>query len=222
MKIKQYFFERFSEYNDSDDRYRLGNRILYNMVNQYPGNKDYNQIVAKMWIIGRTYAAAVERRPNKEETPGEFYYDYVAPTIANGRLDRMIKRIKSKKYSEINKKSIRDVLLIHKYLVDQIKGITEKEKRSLASKYLHFHLPKLVFIYDSRVAGSIGKFVGKCPSNLILDEYDEVYAKFVFKAYEIYKAIKEIKFKSRHGDTLPRVVDNFLLRESDSDSAEED
>jgi hypothetical protein len=34
-----------------------------------------------------------------------------------------------------------------------LRDLTGLEKRALASKYLHFHLPRLFFIYDSRAAG---------------------------------------------------------------------
>jgi hypothetical protein len=40
----------------------LGNDILYEMCEKYPGHDEDNEIIAKIWLIGRSYAAAIERR----------------------------------------------------------------------------------------------------------------------------------------------------------------
>ena len=195
----------------------MGNGVLYDLVAQHPGNKNLDEIVAKFWIIGRSYAATVERRGNKAATPGDFYYGYVAPAIADSDLDERINEMKQKQYTEINREALEHVLSLHGYLVGLLKDLTEKEKRSLASKYLHFHLPHLVFIYDSRVSQVIGKFARvRVRSSDIQDGWDSTYAKFAFRVYAIYQKLRERPFASRHGDTLPRVIDNFLLRYCDS------
>ena len=218
MKTSNYFDKEFALYDDENNRYRLANNILYKIVKDHPGNKNHDEIVTKCWIIGRTYAAAIERRPNKDDTPGDFYYKYVAPKIAKSNLDKMINKIKRKKYQEINEAALKDILDIHAYLVGLIKGITKREKRSFASKYLHFHLPDLVFIYDSRVSSVIGKFVdGKIKSSSLKESWDKTYATFAYKAFEIYKSLKKRNYVSRY-DTLPRVIDNFLLRYCDDNN----
>lgn len=223
MRTNDYFDNNFRNYNDDDKRFRLGNKVLYKLVEDYPSNTNYDEIVAKFWIIGRTYAAAIERRSNKDDTPGDFYYDYVAPTIANSELESRINDIKNANYSEITEDVLKKILSVHGYLVNLIKGITGKEKRSLASKYLHFHLPNLVFIYDSRVASVIGKFIQGNTKGLDIDEeWDSVYARFAYKAFEIYKKLKDDGFASAHGDTLPRVVDSFLLRYCDEHNVDTD
>ena len=159
----------------------------------------------------------MERRSNKATTPGDFYYDYVAPRICESELDAKIAAVKAKNYEEVSEESIRDILDLHGYLVGILKGLTGKDKRSLASKYLHFHLPDLVFIYDSRVSKVIGEFVdGKVKVPNKDPNWDEVYAKFVYKVFEIYKTLRREDYHSENGDTLPRVIDTFLLRYCDS------
>ena len=219
LKTNNYFVEEFKKYDDSDERYRLANQLLYKIVKDYPDNTDAHHIVTKFWIIGRTYAAAIERRNNKADTPGDFYYEYVAPAIADSELDKKISDIK-KKHKELTDEALRDVLSLHGYLVKLIKGITKKEKRSLASKYLHFHLPELVLIYDSRVASVIGKFINGRTNGLKIEkDWDKVYAIFAYKAYEIYKTLKKERYASK-ADTLTRVVDTFLLRYCDEHNVE--
>ena len=201
--------EKIKDYNDNDDRYRLANRVLYKMVEEHPSHKDENEIVAKMWIIGRTYAAAIERRPNKSKTPGDFYYKYVAPKLKESEIDSKIEELAQ--YNSISESNLPQILSVHKYLMDIFRELTQKEKRSLASKYLHFHLPKLFFIYDSRVASVVTDFTGKKSRDLqIPEDADAVYAKFCFKAFQIYNSLN-----STYSEEKTRVVDNILLRYCD-------
>lgn len=201
--------EKINTYNDGDDHYRLANNILYNMVERYPYHIDENEIVSKMWIIGRTYAAAIERRPNKSDTPGDFYYGYVAPKLMASQIDEKIAALR--RYRTITEDNLPKILSVHKYLMDIFKELTQKEKRSLASKYLHFHLPDLFFIYDSRVASVITKFSGKKQRSLQLpDDSDKTYAEFCYKALTIYNGLT-----ANYTEKKTRVVDNILLRYCD-------
>ena len=40
----------------------LANKTLYDLCSKHPNHKNNEEIIAKVWIIGRTYAAAIERR----------------------------------------------------------------------------------------------------------------------------------------------------------------
>ena len=211
--------ERIENYEDNNSRWRLGNTILYEMVSNHPRHTDEDEIVSKMWIIGRTYAAAIERRPNKAETPGDFYYDYVAPKLIRSEIDEKIDLLRN--YTTITRENLPSILSVHKYLMDQFTELTQKEKRSLASKYLHFHLPELFIIYDSRVASVITQFAGKKPRGLeIPQDADKTYAEFCYKALLIYDELN-----GNYSDTKTRVIDNILLRycdEIDLSSNDED
>lgn len=211
LTIKDTFKREFDNYKDEDNSFRDANKVLYDFVKKHPLHTDKDFVVAKFWLIGRTYAAQAERceRDDKEE----FYYYHLAPGIKSEELDDKIKEIK-RKYKTLSNDALYKVLELHKYLVDMIKDITDQENISLASKYLHFHLPNLVFIYDSRVSSVIGHFVkGKIYSKELEGKnFDITYAKFAYKAFEIYKELKNINFSSNYGDTLLRVIDNFLLR----------
>lgn len=52
----------------------LGNQVLYDLCRQYPGHTDEQAVIAKIWLIGRTYAAAIERRWTKSELTGDRFY----------------------------------------------------------------------------------------------------------------------------------------------------
>ena len=200
---------KITNYDDNNSHWRLANSVLYDMVTKHPHHTNKNEVVSKMWIIGRTYAAAIERRPNKADTPGDFYYDYVAPKLIESDIDQRINSLRQ--YQTITSDNLPSILSVHKYLMDLFTALTHKEKRSLASKYLHFHLPKLFFIYDSRVASVITKFAGKRPRRFVLPEdADKTYADFCYKALLIYNELK-----NEYSDEKTRVIDNILLRYCD-------
>lgn len=197
----------FKEFlNNKTDRWQLANGILYRMCEEHPLHVDENEIVAKLWIIGRTYAAALERRKNKKDDKIDFYYEEAAPAIKEFQkyLDNSIE--------EINKGSnITIVIKTHKLLVDNFKKITGLEKRSLASKYLHFHCRNAVYIYDSIASTSMNKLV-KNPEKDFLDgmdekNFDKTYADFVAKML-VLKAHLE---NSLNINLSPRDLDDFLL-----------
>ncbi len=60
----------------------FGNQILYDICrNNFKHDRD-DIIIAKILFIGRIYAAAVERRRNKQDVINDnFYVDIIAPTI---------------------------------------------------------------------------------------------------------------------------------------------
>jgi hypothetical protein len=98
-------------------------------------------------------------------------------------------------------------------------------KRSLASKYLHFHVPHMVFIYDSCALKEIKK---KCMNGSAIAQikewelkvlsklenpkkavsFDRKYLNFCLKCLYVYlgKRKKDPKF-------TPRALDNLLLKQ---------
>lgn len=125
-----------------------GNSVLYNMCKNEPYHRDIGKAFGKMWIIGRSYSASIERGAGvHRENSIDFYSEKVGPMLVNSELDSWIKELK--KIKRITHDNSELLLEIHLNFVKEIKSITNKNKRSLASKYLHFHAPDSVFIYDS-------------------------------------------------------------------------
>lgn len=132
-----------------DSKWNYANSILYEMCSKNPLHIDADIIVGKIWLIGRSYAAAIERRKNKDENDDDdFYYEVVAPKMLSigETLDERIAELNN--YTVLTEEKLDLVLNTHKMLTDAFFDITELEKRSLASKYLHFHCPQMFFIYD--------------------------------------------------------------------------
>jgi hypothetical protein len=188
----------------------FGNEILYKMCEQNFEHKQIDKIVGKVILIGRAYAAAIERRKNKTEESDNFYIDKVAPKIKNSKLDDYIGQLKSQ--SELTEKNIPDILKLHFYLTELIKQITDQNKRSFSSKYLHFHLPNLFFIYDTRAVKAIRLLKTKLPKKhkTELDDngIDKEYATFFYKCYEQKKELE----KENSRILSIRHFDNILMK----------
>jgi len=113
-------------------------------------------------------------------------------------------------YDAPQEKFFEDVL--KKRLADLMKSnfkeLTGKEKRSLASEYLHFHVP-IFPIYDSRANNSINEIVEEKinPSELI---GDKEYSKFCNKVLILYNYIKAALEKN----PALREIDTFLINKA--------
>ena len=67
--------------NITNSRWEYGNSVLYRMCEEEPEHKQIDVIVGKIWLIGRSYAAAIERRKNAVVVGDDFYYDEIAPKL---------------------------------------------------------------------------------------------------------------------------------------------
>ena len=197
---------------DESDFWAFGNEVLYSLCRDYPEHKKGDVVAAKIWLIGRSYAAAVERRKNIDAenpiTNDAFYKDVVAPSIIYSALDEKLDSLRQ--FSDINESSIAPVLEVHRYFVDLLYKITGHHKRSLASKYLHFHKPKLFYIYDSIAGAGLSKVMPKYRVRKVSrdDGFDAAYSIYSFKLLELQKEIKQ-----KFGEQLtPRQLDKMLLK----------
>lgn len=186
-----------------------GNNILYSLVKKNFRHSKREEVLTKVLFIGRIYAAALERR---KETNGwantEFYTSQIWPRFQKMDLDRKIDEIKKSKLSA--NETVTRALLLHGYLMQHLHKLTKLQKRSFASKYLHFHLPHIFFLYDSRALAGIRRFEPPAHSfvNEILSEgMDEEYAKYFCRCTNFLRRIKDecgISF-------TPRGIDNLLM-----------
>jgi len=70
------------------------------------------------------------------------------------------------------------------YLTDIFTKISGIEKRSLSSKYLHFHFPDLFFLYDSRAVTSSRRLLPRFKAEIPPKNVDKEYGNF-FSDYTI-------------------------------------
>lgn len=146
--------------DDEEDPWWLGNRVLYELCKEYPGHTDQRQIIAKVWLIGRAYSASVERGRsiNRTDSSGlTGFYEKVAKALGDSELDNRLAEVREREgFSE---ETLPAIISTHASLVQALKAVNSRQKRSFASKYLHFHEPTVFPIYDSIAVASLGNFV---------------------------------------------------------------
>jgi hypothetical protein len=188
----------------------LGNRVLYDLCKRHPTHKTDEEIVAKIWLIGRSYAASIERRKNAKQIGDDFYVDTVAPMMRSSEIDSWLVWA-----SNTSTPGTPETISVHKRLMDCFKSITDLGKRSLASKYLHFHLPDKFYIYDSRARQAITKVVPRLNqiTDIAVDNYDQEYKDFVRRCTWLRDRIL-----ANHRTLLsPREIDKLLLAIADGE-----
>jgi hypothetical protein len=191
-----------------DDPWAIGNEVLYDLCRRYPYHERDDEIIAKVWLIGRAYSASIERGRGDAAGVGlsndQFYCSALPMALRKSNLDLMLADLKDVR--EITDANAARVLKVHAHLVKVFFSLTRKDKRSLASKYLHFHRPDLFFIYDSRAAAGIRK-LDLGPNTLHAPKADGPYLQFVAAALRLRREVEK-----KFGKLLtPRQLDRLLL-----------
>jgi hypothetical protein len=190
--------------------WKLGNDCLYSLCANNPHHGRIEDVVAKLWLIGRSYSAALERRKNKHKNDPEFYEYIAAPAIIKSELDFQLKRVRE--YPGITNKNLHILIEIHSFLTNLFCQITELNKVSLASKYLHFHFPAHFFLMDSRARIGLRKLAKGARTSLSFPD-DYGYGKFCAKLIALRQHINTTK-----GQWLsPRKIDTLLLMIADTE-----
>lgn len=189
-------------------QWELSNGVLYDLCRQHPLHDSPEKVVAKILLIGRVYAAAIERRRGKTEGSDEFYFSAVAPTVMKSRLDDWI--AEAARHDLDHDGGLDAMAEAHGQTTRLFQKISGLEKRSLASKYLHFHVPRLFFIYDTRAVSGmsvVSGIVGRAKATESGSSGDATYRKFASKCLRLREHLK-----AEYGATLdPRQLDNLLL-----------
>jgi len=187
--------------------WEIANKILYKICRDYPRHDSIEVAIAKIWIIGRTYAAAIER--GAEHAGDQFYETKVGPQMVVG-IDSIFEPLRTIK--SVADKNLSMVMEAYNLTNELLRDIAGKERRSLSSKYLHFHFPNLYYLYDSRALGQIKQLtdgVGKnLPDDFKRGGFDPVYTRFYLRCWSLVRSIHEA-----YGIRLtPRQLDNLLLK----------
>ena len=213
------------------ENYDYGNRVLYQMCLENPWHDDLRIVEGKIRLIGRSYAAAIERKSgsNFKLSKGLQEVKKSDPSCFE-RLDSSIKRLQE--IGRIDDVSLINVLIVHKQFVDLIKDIVKNgggdykginiNKRSLASKYLHFHAPNAFFIYDQEVLKELRSRVSlksvkdKYPiyDQLYINQrvdIDNEYADFLFRIL----CLRDYILCDLSREFTPRWLDTFLYNHYD-------
>jgi hypothetical protein len=160
------------------------NQILYDMCEKARTNTKEEEIIAKLRLIGRSQASALERGAKCERLGDDLYVLSAAPAVraAGEELDTRIGGLRQ--HPRITADLSERILETHAFLTGLLHSVTQIHNRSLASKYLHYHAPEIFPIYDSRAYASLQSLntaFGIKKLELPAEEYDSAYADFISK-----------------------------------------
>lgn len=191
---------------DKKSDWEWGNEVLYRMCRDEPGHKSIDVIAGKVWLIGRSYAASLERHASDHMVEGEnFYLKQVAPAVMESGIDKWL--LDSGTIGRVTDENVEIVLDVHKKCTELFKTIAGRDRRSFVSKYLHFHQPNAFFIFDSQANNAIRKLLSgqrfKIPKG-----YDDQYAAFVSRCLRY----RDVTLDPQLGrKSSPRELDRVLL-----------
>ncbi len=216
------------------------NEVLYNLCKKNPEHDDAKIILSKTLIIGRVYAAALERnaikKKNRETVVAltdeiesslgdDFYLEQVVPRFKSFFNREEIKALLN---NISDKLSRRDALQLQSKFATEIKELKKGGKTSFSSKYLHFHFPNQFYIYDSRaqkalpylklyIESKLGKNItyNMCAlhENEIQDKNIE-YIEFENKCHALKHELARMKINctNRQFDRVLLLIANSIIR----------
>lgn len=209
MRISRTDIEQATD--DARDPWSISNGVLYALCKRHPEHQNLQASTAKMLIIGRTYAAAAERGRSAGQAAhvsGDEFYTTVLPrALKRSRVDELLLPLRRERVA--TDENVVAALGVHWELMRVLSAVTGVEKRSLASKYLHFHVPALFFLYDSRADRTLSRLSPIRRRSAALRELggDLAYTRFVSYAM----ALRD-QLAARFGVRLsPRQLDRLLL-----------
>lgn len=156
-EARKYFRKAQDEYI-----FTFGKKTLFDMCRQ-SAPKDVEATASKLWLIGRSHAAALERRQAETENGYVADYQIVARAIVkDSRLAALVHSLGHTMSAErlYDREHLADIQKASERLAAIFKQHTGEWKISLASKYLHFHAP-VVPIYDAISVNALTRLVRK-------------------------------------------------------------
>ena len=187
----------------------LCNDVLYALCRDRPRHKATQDVLAKIVIIGRVHSASLERRKPSGSFHSDGFLDQIAtPAIQGSHIDFWFDEL-SAASSKINSERPLDLLLrVHRDLTLLFQKISGQRNRSLAAKYLHCHFPDLFYVFNTRSAATLRKYVSMRNATFRGEPFaDSQYERF-FLSCERFNDQAETCLGRR---LSPRQMDKVLL-----------
>jgi hypothetical protein len=212
--------------DEDGDPWAVSDGLLYDLCKKYPDHRNPKAVTAKMLLIGRTYAATAERGRSAgaaaKSSNDDFYIRDLPESLRTSNLDDILAWLRQ--FPRISEQNMSEVIKAHTELMNVLYMLTGVGKRSLASKYLHFHRPDLFFILDSRAQNAIRLVSSKLQRNSMPMEFpgDSQYVLFVRSALLLRERLEgefDVTLTPRHLDRILLAVDTAATKQKNSVSA---
>lgn len=195
---------------DYTERWALLDQVLYDLCAKHPTHQTAEEVDAKLWIIGRTYATGIERRvAGQNGVQGGALERVAQHMIKNGgEIDSILASLAGIQ-EPLDLDKLAAIVAAHGQFVSLLKQITTKGRapRSFASKYLHFHHPA-VPIYDSYVVVTLGRLYARQKLDALVEpiEADADYVWYVKRFWRLYQEARTSPER-----VSVKLLDHFLL-----------
>lgn len=197
------------------DNWALTDRTLYDLCERYPAHNDPAAVNAKVLLIGRGFASGIERNIPSKRSMGSALGQLATHLIEqHDAVDGILSQL-AKTKEPLTADAIPIIVAAHGRFCQLLRQITQKKKgvRSFASKYLHFHCPRVPMI-DSNSYACAWKM--RSPGRKSWARMKEAFAWtepadwdyycFVLCFWHVYTYLQE-----RRLEVSVRLVDQYLL-----------
>ena len=137
-------------------------RAIMGVCSARPLHEDVGEVYAKIRIINRAYLANLQFGTQDAEWK-------LAEKFVECKVDHIIESVRP--ISNLTIKSLPILLDAHEALVNIAHQVTKKVQNSFVSKYLHFHFPDAVPIFDSYAYDAAWKLAEPPQSQFVLYDH---------------------------------------------------
>jgi hypothetical protein len=176
--------------------------VIWACTKEMPNHSNVNEVFAKVSLVNRLYRANLHMGAKSAEWK-------VAETLVNERFDMSLSALRA--LSAFDPASLPTVLDAHECLVKIARSVTERTENSFAAKYLSFHFPAVVPIFDNNAYATGWKLVGRRLSSELYT--NRLNCDYGYHCEAILLLVDHLK---EHGVNEPnlKLIDNVLYDSS--------
>jgi hypothetical protein len=195
---------------DYERNWHVLDGTLYDVCRRFRSHADRAHVCGKLWLIGRTYASGIERLVKSKGTQGSSLAQMADLFMTRSdQIDALVARL-DRCRDPLTVEQLKEVVEVHGEFVTLMRPILRKEKcpRSFATKYLHFHCPR-VPIYDGYAERVIKKHVRWRKDLEVFDiskGADDWYAWFIMRFWRLFQQAEKTV-----GGVTARHLDYYLI-----------
>lgn len=171
-------------------------------------NPSEEEVAARLLIVGRTYAAPLERFQGAKRKWFHAYRGVAKRLVDKGFLQELGQFDPPEFWSSAATQM--EVLRLHRQLIELLG--CKKNPRSLASKFMHFHRPDVVLIFDNNARAAASRTMESLRlqvEKLDIHGVDDPYRRYLQNALALKRHIEdqiEIEVPT------PRDLDKIIIR----------
>ncbi len=126
---------------EKNDTYvwKVLDKALLDICKEYPDHTSIDEVFSKVALINRTYRANLHFAGKNVETR-------VAEAFVNHNLDAVFAPLH--RLSSLTTENLHALVKVHGHVVTIVQKVTKRIYNSFVSKYMYFHFPNIVPIFD--------------------------------------------------------------------------